>query len=97
MYDQIVQFLKAQGFIQREDLFVKATRVIAGEMIINGNHQLQYRDVCIGVKYIGEGWEGNSETDNNPLTQWSISDGNYVQQVLVHDLEEFKEYLGGKR
>ena len=32
MYNQIVQFLKAQGFIQQEDLFVKATRVVAGEM-----------------------------------------------------------------
>ena len=97
MYDQIVQFLKSQGFIQREDLFVKAIRVVSGEMIINGNHQIQYRDVYIGVKYIGEGWEGNSETDNHPLTQWCISDGNYVQQVLVHDIEEFKEYLRGKR
>lgn len=97
MYNQIVQFLKSQGFIQREDLFVKATRVVAGEMIINGHHQIQYRDVYFGVKYIGEGWEGNSETDNHPLTQWGISDGNSVQEILVHDLDEFKEYLGGKK
>ena len=98
MKEEIVNYLLDNGFVYAgNNKFNKLTKRAVGEVIMNGEHKIQYETVKIQMEYIGESWEGTSEEDSNPLTQWKL----YVNKedlgdFLVHDLEEFQFYFGKK-
>lgn len=96
MKQKIIDFLIANGFIldSTENKYTKKIHKQVGETIINGQHHIEYKDVKITIEYIGDGWEGISETINRPLTQWKVFiNGNDQGDFLVHDLEEFKNTI----
>lgn len=93
MKEEIEKYLIECGFTQQNgDTYAKQLKRRVGEFVINGERRIQVEPVDIKIQYIGDGWEGNSETDNRPLTQWKLiikdeDNGDF----LVHDLAEFKE------
>lgn len=92
MKQKIIDYLIANGFVAAaENQYTKKVHKPVGETIVNGHHHIEYKDIEIIIEYIGDGWEGKSETENKPLTQWKLLiNGNDQGDFLVHDLEEFK-------
>lgn len=93
MKDTIIDYLVKNGFsaAPQENQYVKKVRKAASETIINGEHHIEYQTLEIRFEFIGDCWEGNSETDNHPLTQWKLRvNGEDQGDFLVHDLQEFK-------
>ena len=92
MKQQIENFLIANGFHKvDENTYEQQVQRQGQIVVINGVQQPTkgYMSV-LRFSYIGEGWEGNSETDNNKLTQWQFFvDDNVSPEILVHDLDEF--------
>ena len=92
MKQQIENFLIANGFHKvDENTYEQQVQRQGQIVVINGVQQPTkgYMSV-LRFSYIGEGWEGNSETDNNKLTQWQfLVDDNVSPEILVHDLDEF--------
>lgn len=92
MKQQIENFLIENGFYKvDENTYEQEVQRQGQIVVINGVQQPTKGQVSIfRFLYIGEGWEGNSETDNNKLTQWQLSvDDNFSPEILVHDLDEF--------
>lgn len=93
MKEEIENYLLEEcGFEKvKDDLYRKNFQRRVGEVIVNGEHKIQVEELEFCIEYIGEGYEGNSETDNHPLTQWKITiNGEEHGEFLVHDAEEFK-------
>ena len=93
MKQQIIDFLVENGFsaAPQENQYMKRVRRVASEAIVNGERHVEYSTLEIRIEFIGDCWEGNSETDNHPLTQWKLRiNGEDHGDFLVHDLEEFK-------
>jgi hypothetical protein len=93
MKEEIENYLIECGFTQQsDDVYTKQLKRQVGEMVVNGEHKIQVETLEFYIQYIGECWEGNSETDNHPLTQWKliIQDEDHGD-FLVHDAAEFKE------
>ena len=92
MKQQIENFLIENGFHKvDENTYEQQVQRQGQIVVINGVQQSTkgYMSV-LRFSYIGEGWEGNSETDNNKLTQWQLLvDDNVSPEILVHDLDEF--------
>jgi hypothetical protein len=92
MLEEIQKYLKELGFVQEENKYTKMFQKQVGEYIVNGERFVQMQEMEFCLEYLGEGWEGNSETDNKPLTQWKLSiNEEDVGEFLVHDIEEFKK------
>ena len=92
MLEEIQKYLKELGFVQEENKYTKTFQKQVGESIVNGERFVQMQEIEFCLEYVGEGWEGNSETDNHPLTQWKLSINNQdIGEFLVHDIEEFKQ------
>jgi len=92
MLEEIQKYLKELGFVQEENKYTKMFQKQVGESIVNGERFVQMKEIEFCLEYLGEGWEGNSETDNKPLTQWKLSiNKEDVGEFLVHDIEEFKK------
>ena len=94
MKQEIIDYLLSKGFSQNGDVFTFVMKRPIGEYIINGQRNIRYQDTEIHIKYIYEGWEGNSEEDSIPITQWSIAvQGETATEFIIHGLEEFKEMI----
>lgn len=93
MKEEIEKYLIECGYTKQDgDTYYKQLKRKVGEMIVNGQRRVQVETVDTKIQYIGDGWEGNSETDNNPLTQWKLIMQDEEQfDFLVHDVSEFKE------
>lgn len=92
MKQQIENFLIENGFYKvDENTYEQEVQRQGQIVVINGVQQPTKGHMSVfRFLYIGEGWEGNSETDNNKLTQWQLSvDDNFSPEILVHDLDEF--------
>ena len=72
MKQQIIDYLVENGFSATliENQYIKKVRTAAGEAVVNGEHHVEYKIVELKFEFIGDGWEGKSEEDNQPLTQW---------------------------
>lgn len=94
MKQEIIDYLLSKGFSQNGDVFTFVMKRPIGEYIINGQRNIRYQDTEIQIKYIYEGWEGNSEEYSIPITQWSIAvQGETATEFIIHGLEEFKEMI----
>ena len=93
MKEEIEKYLIECGYTKQDgDTYYKQLKRKVGEMIVNGQRRVQVEVVDTKIQYIGDGWEGNSETDNRPLTQWKLIMQDEEQcDFLVHDVAEFKE------
>ena len=92
MLQQIEEYLFSKGFSKDGNLYKKTLTKKVGEMIINGQHQIQTQDIEIVLELVYQGWEGVSETDNQPITQWRIEqNGQDLFEIVIHDFDEFKE------
>ena len=92
MLQQIEEYLFSKGFSKDGSLYKKTLTKKVGEMIINGQHQIQTQDIEIVLELVYQGWEGVSETDSQPITQWRIEqNGQDLFEIVVHDFDEFKE------
>ena len=93
MRQAIENYLLENGFQKvKDDLYQKNLQRRVGEIVLNGEHRVQVETLEFCIQYIGEGWEGESEENNNPLTQWKliIADEDHGD-FLVHDINEFKQ------
>ena len=94
MKQEIIDYLVENGFCAapEADQYIKKMRKAVGEAIVNGEHHVEYQVMEIRFEFIGDCWEGNSETDNHPLTQWKLLvNGEDIGDFLIHDLDEFKK------
>ena len=92
MKQQIENFLIEDGFHKvDENTYEQQVQRQGQIVVINGVQQSTKGQLSVlRFSYIGECWEGNSETDNNKLTQWQLLvDDNVSPEILVHDLDEF--------
>lgn len=91
MKQEIIDYLIELGFVQDGEKFTKIFQRKVGEVVINNEHKVQIEQMEFCIEYVGEGYEGNSEQDNHPLTQWKLSiNGEEHGEFLVHDADEFK-------
>lgn len=94
MKQQIIEYLLSKGFERNNDDFVISFKKAVREVIINGHRNVETATIKFCVRFIGEGWLGNSETDSQPTTQWKILvndvDGG---DIIVTDLKDFKTYI----
>ena len=91
MIQQIEEYLLSKGFSKYGNRYTKILTKQVGEMIINGQHKIQTQDIEIVLELVYQGWEGVSETDNKPITQWRIEqNGQDVFEIIIHDFDEFK-------
>ena len=92
MKDEIVAYLLENGFTSaQENVWVSKMRKAVCETIVNGEHHVEYQIVELKFEFVGNGWEGRSEEDSKPLTQWNFLVNDYSQgEFLIHDLDEFK-------
>lgn len=100
MKQQIENFLLENGFQKvNETEYVQVVNRQGRIVVINGVRQQTQNEVTeFKFTYIGEGYEGNSETDNNKLTQWKLSvDDNESPEFLVHDLNEFMQVFTSEK
>jgi hypothetical protein len=92
MLQQIEEYLFRKGFHKDGNLYKKTLTQQVGEIIINGQHQIQTQDIEIVLELVYQGWEGVSETDNKAITQWKVTrDGEALVEWIIHDFDEFKE------
>lgn len=94
MREEIEKYLLEEcGFEKiKEDLYKKNFHRQVGEVIVNGEHKIQMEILEFCIQYIGEAWEGESEENSNPLTQWKLIIQNEDHgDFLIHDVNEFKE------
>jgi hypothetical protein len=88
----IEEYLFQDGFIRDEDVYTKVVRQQVGEMIINGQRQIQTQNVEIAITFIGEGWIGEDENNSEPTTQWNLSVNGVDQgDFIVENADEFKQ------
>jgi hypothetical protein len=88
----IEEYLFQNGFIRDEDVYTKVAQKKVGEMIINGQRQIQTQSVEIAITFIGEGWIGEDENNSEPTTQWNLSVNGVDQgDFIVEDADEFKQ------
>lgn len=88
----IEEYLFQNGFIRDEDVYTKVAQKKVGEMIINGQRQIQTQNVEIAITFIGEGWIGEDENNSEPTTQWNLSVNGVDQgDFIVEDADEFKQ------
>lgn len=93
MKNEIIEYLLSRGFVPAAEIdrYERKMRKAVQEVIMNGERHVEYQTIVLAFLFIGDGWEGNSETDNHPLTQWKFLVNDFDQgDFLVHDLEEFK-------
>jgi hypothetical protein len=88
----IEEYLFQNGFIRDEDVYTKVAQKKVGEMIINGQRQIQTQSVEIAITFIGEGWIGEDENNSEPTTQWNLSVNGVDQgDFIVENADEFKQ------
>jgi hypothetical protein len=88
----IEEYLFQNGFIRDEDVYTKVVPKKVGEMIINGQRQIQTQNVEIAITFIGEGWIGDDEKNSEPTTQWNLSVNGVDQgDFIVENADEFKQ------
>ena len=88
----IEEYLFQNGFIRDEYVYTKVAQKKVGEMIINGQRQIQTQNVEIAITFIGEGWIGEDENNSEPTTQWNLSVNGVDQgDFIVEDADEFKQ------
>lgn len=88
----IEEYLFQNGFICDEDVYTKVVQQKVGEMIINGQRQIQTQNVEIAITFVGEGWIGEDENNSEPTTQWNLKvNGEDRGDFIVNDADEFKQ------
>lgn len=93
MRQEIEDYLLECGFEKiNTDTYKKEFQRPVGEVIMNGERKIQIEQLEFCIQYVGEGWEGESEENNKPLTQWKlIIGGEDHGDFLIHDADEFKQ------
>lgn len=88
----IEEYLFQNGFLRDEDVYTKVAQKKVGEIIINGQRQIQTQNVEIAITFIGEGWIGEDENNSEPTTQWNLKvNGEDHGDFIVEDADEFKQ------
>ena len=91
---EIVKYLLQNGFTEDNDVFTRVSKQQTGEMVINGQRQVQVQNIEIKITFIGNGWIGESEENNTVTTQWNLSVNGVDQgDFIVETLEEFKQFF----
>lgn len=91
---EIVSYLLQKGFTIDGDVLTKVGQQKTGEMIVNGQRQVQVQKVEIKITYIGNGWIGESEENSKLTSQWNLSINGVDQgDFIVESLEEFKQFF----
>lgn len=87
--NQIITILQENGFDVNEDIAILNVQQKAGEVVINGQRQIQTRNVEIKFECLGEG-SVNEET----IIGYSIYiDNNYIVDEWVGDINQFIQIL----
>ena len=88
----IEEYLFQNGFFRDEDMYTKVVRQKVGEVVINGQRQIQTKNVEIAITFIGEGWIGEDANHSEPTTQWNLKiNGEDQGDFIVNDADEFKQ------
>ena len=95
MIDEITNILTDLGFAKEDDVFSKVERRVVGRTIVNNQVHEEVQDVHIQIEYLGDGWIGNSESDNHPTEGFKLKVNNYdMGDVWVSCAEDFKQSFG---
>lgn len=87
--DQTITILQENGFDINEDIAVLAIQQKTGEVVINGQRQIQTRNVEIKFECLGEG-----SINEESIIGYSIYiDNNYMVDEWVSDVNQFIHIL----
>ena len=88
----IEEYLFQNGFDKYDDVYTKIVKQKVGEVVINGQRQIQTKNAEIKITFIGEGWIGKDENNSEPTTQWNLKvNGEDHGDFIVNDADEFKQ------
>lgn len=91
---EIVSYLLQKGFTIDGDVLTKVGQQKTGEIVVNGQRQVQVQKIEIKITYISNGWIGESEENSKVTSQWNLSVNGVDQgDFIVESLEEFKQFF----
>ena len=89
----IEEWLHNNGWTQEDpDTWRKQFQAQVGEMIINGQRQIQTQTIDVSLKYDGPGWVGD-DSSKEEFTLWALTMQNQSITFNAISPDDFLEFL----